>query len=310
MNTLMINGYSPIQIQDRQLFSSYFKKMNGAWASSISFTSILAWNHSIEIYSRVIGEYLSCIAEDKTEKRWVFLPPIGRYAKESIGDCIGSMRETARELEIPFIITDVSEWMLEYLMDAGEVRLEASYEENLSDYIYTMEDFRNSMDSQKTRYNYRYFIRNYNPIVVDVDLCLEEIISRLEETWCTFHDCSYCSYGCLLDTARNIIGCTKEAGAHGIAVLVDGKMEGYCIVSKEKDQLFFHFKKCFGKFRGLDEFLHSKCIELFAGNAAYVNYTEDMGIEGLRYYKRRLARYTLMHKYELREVGDSFSFLE
>jgi hypothetical protein len=100
-------------------------------------------------------------------------------------------------------------------------------------------------------------------------------------------------------SAIGIITNLKEAGAKGIVVYVGEEIYGYTIVSMERDQLIFHFKKGIHKVRGLSEYMHRSCYELFGESAKIINYTEDMNLEGLRVYKQRLAQYELQPKYEL-----------
>jgi hypothetical protein len=125
-------------------------------------------------------------------------------------------------------------------------------------------------------------------------------IEFLKKHWCSTHNCDFCQYGCLLDSAANLIGVTQDAGAEGITVYVDHIIVGYIIVTMERDQLVFHLKKSIHGIRGLSEYMHRNCYELFGRESKTINYTEDMDIEGLRSYKQRLAmKYELSHKYEL-----------
>jgi len=121
----------------------------------------------------------------------------------------------------------------------------------------------------------------------------------LKEAWCGDHECNYCQYGCLLDSAQGIIQALAEVEAKGIKVFVNNEMVGYTIVTQERDQLIFHFKESLHKFRGLSEYMHRQCYQLFGAQVKTINYTEDLNFPGLRKYKQNLAKFKLQHKYEL-----------
>ena len=50
MDMLSAYGFHYLSIEDKELFDHYYDKMNDNWASSICFTSMIAWNKSIKIY--------------------------------------------------------------------------------------------------------------------------------------------------------------------------------------------------------------------------------------------------------------------
>lgn len=297
-------GFKKLDASDRNLFSEYYEKMNDNWASSICFPSMLAWNSSIVIYHKNIGNYICCAAHDIPNARWSLLPMIGHYDMEALEAAMTVITEILRQQKQPVIITDVSSWMLPYYLGLKCVRLKEEYDISLSDYIYTADDFIKGFERQDNRYNYNYFIRKFNPSMDEIKSSdLNAIVEYLKATWCVTHSCDDCQYGCVVDTAANLIGNIENTWAKGIVVYVDKKIAGYIIVSRKHDQLVFHFKKSIHGMRGLNEYLHCRCFALYGDGAKFINYTEDMNIEGLRKYKQRLAQsYTMAHKYELNEI--------
>ena len=49
----------------------------------------------------------------------------------------------------------------------------------------------------------------------------------------------------------------------------------------------------------MDEYLQTELLKELPDTVKWINYTEDMGMEGLRNYKRRLAPYYLKPKYRV-----------
>jgi hypothetical protein len=293
-------GFQNLSTADKTLFASYYNIMNDHWASSISFASMIAWNKSIRIYHRVIGEYLCCLAQDTTCERWVILPLLGYYENDQLDEAVKELQIIMDQLTVPLIITDVSEWMLPYYLNLKCIKLKASYDLGLSDYIYTTEEFKQGLNRPHSRYNYNYFVRKNNPELVVMDHENSDLyLHFLTQAWCSDHECDYCQYGCLLDSAQSIIQAFEEVDAKGITVFVNNEMIGYTIVTQERDELIFHFKESIHKFRGLSEYMHRQCYQLFGEQVKIINYTEDLNLLGLRKYKQNLANFKLQHKYEL-----------
>ena len=85
----------------------------------------------------------------------------------------------------------------------------------------------------------------------------------------------------------------------GIIVNSDGTDIGYAAGIIQGDTFVFLFKKNCRGYRGLDEYLQTELLKELPEHVRYINYTEDMGVEGLRNYKRRLAPYYLKTRYQV-----------
>ncbi len=295
-------GFSRLSPKDKPLFDPYYDRLNDYWASSVCFASMNAWNHSVVIYHKVIRTYIVCLAWDYYGKRMVLLPFLGYYRQEDINETMEAVREILTELKLPLVMTDVTRWMRPYYERVPNLELEVIDDRDLQDYIYRADDFVHAMDTQERRYDYRYFIRKYQPVTEIItpghqETCME----FLKRVWCTEHICEECRYGCLLDTISYAVAGIDKLDAHGILVRVENRVVGYCVVTCRKGLGIYHFKKTERGFRGINEYLHKECFTRFLSDARIINYTEDMGSEGLRKYKCRLAPYTLEPKYELRE---------
>lgn len=302
-------GFKLLEASDKHIFDKYYEKMNSNWASSISFSSMVVWNHSIEIYHKVIGEYLVCFAYDVTYDRMVVLPFFGEYIQESFNQVMDEVLLIVRKMNIQLVITDISEWMLEYYENYKNIIWNKVNERGLCDYIYSKEDFERSLDTQDSRYNYKYFLRKNDVHTYDMSdfihserFSMDEMIEYLQSVWCNYHTCEECQYGCLKESLKQLILNYDNIGTDGIVVLIDDKIVGYTVVSMEKNMAIYQFKKTKKNLRGLNEYLHKECYDRYLSDAIIINYTEDMDVEGLRIYKSKLAPFNLSPKYELQEV--------
>lgn len=297
-------GFCKLQKKDISALRSFYDVMDGSYASSVALFSIFSWSHSLPAFYQIAGDYLIFIVFDRIEKRWVFLPPIGRYQRETFIITAELMSRIAEQLEIPLIYTDISEWMVPYFKAGFPDGLEIIQDRNLSEYIYDVDVFLQYQDRQRERYNYQYFQKKYHPRCVEADISHgEECKEFLQKVWCSYHSCEECEYGCQKETIDSAMKIADDASVKGILVYVEEKLAAYVLVTCEKDQLVFHFKKNERGYRGLNEYIHRECVERFAGTLKKINYTEDMGSEGLRNYKQNLCAYRLEDKLEI-HIGD------
>lgn len=297
-------GFRRLQADSFGLFRRYLAQMEPGYASTMSFASMMAWRQAVPVYYIETEEFLQAAAYDTCHERISWLPLIGDYNNDKMGSALAWQLERTRQFGIRYLVTDVSRQMLPYYEEKLPIAFLTKHDGGDSDYVYTLEDFKKALDTQKTRYNYHYFVRKYEPVTEVLKPChLEACKALIRQSWCCFHSCEECGYGCQKDTAECIISEIEQSGATGIVVFSKGQMVGYCIVSQENGQIIFLFKKTKYGVRGINEFLHKECVDRFAGNAGMVNYTEDMNIEGLRLYKQRLCRYELFPRYTLMEKG-------
>lgn len=298
----MIQGFKELTQQDKRLFDRYYEEMNGYWPSSLCFTEMVAWKHSLPIFYKEMNDFMVCAAWSRDGNRLVLLPFLGHYTQEKVDKTYFEVDKLIADMQLPLILMDVPEWMLEYYKAIPGVSFEVIYDRGLSDYIYRVEDFGRALQGEKIRYNYNYFVRRNQPVAVPIQpehlqICLDMI----ESNWCTTHDCEECVYGCLKTAMENTTPYLEELDAKGILVYVEDKPVAYCVVSSKRGMGTFHFKKTQRGFQGINEFLHRECLERFLQDAEIINYAEDMNHEGLREYKSRLSEHTLAPRYELRK---------
>jgi len=92
-----------------------------------------------------------------------------------------------------------------------------------------------------------------------------------------------------------------ELDMKGVVVESEGEALAFGAVCFQKDTAYCISKKLRRRTRGLDSFLTSAMLDnLFDVKYKYMNYSDDLGNEGLRKYKSSLAKHTLMNRYIVR----------
>lgn len=298
---LISEGFHRIKKEDILRLKSYYHYMKDSYASSINLLSIFAWDKNLPAYYKEVDSFLWFVVYDKINERWVCLPPIGDYEKKELEMVFSKMESVFEKWNRPLIFTDITPWMVFYYKSYFTNRMEVRQEEELLEYIYPMDAFKNRLEEQRERYNYQYFLKKNNIRTVPLYVDLEgDCIKILEESFCNFHSCSECEYGCQKETLHNALLACDNQEVLGFILYADHIPVAYNIVSKEGKHLVFHFKKNKRGFRGINEFIHKQTVENFGEDCIGINYTEDMGVEGLRKYKRNLCTFSYQPKQEIR----------
>lgn len=297
---LLKSGFLRIDIKKIPELKKQYTLLKEDYASSINLFSIFSWDDNLPAYYKVIHDYLCFIVYDKINLRWVSLPPIGDYDKKELSDVFMETENFFTDNKMTLTYTDVSEWMLPYFNKYFAKRSETTDYEELREYIYSVEEFKRRLSQQGERYNYNYFLKKNNISVKDISPQWEkECIIILEASFCKFHSCEECEYGCLKDTLHKALLICDNKDYCGFIVYADDTPIAYNMVSREGKQLVFHFKKNTRGFRGINEYIHKESVERFGEGCVSINYTEDMGVEGLKKYKSNLCDHHLSPKLEI-----------
>ena len=301
-------GYRPVTAEDYNVFAPYYDAMNEAWSSALSFACIVAWSDAVPAFYKITGGMICCLQYDGTIQKWTAIPFIGHYSNESFGEAFSVLRSDMKTLGLQLLIVDMSEWMLPFYQGVSGIFWNVERPRKCMDYIYRREDFVRSRESADFRYYCRYFVRHFSPETVLLGPeHREECMTLMREVWCPSHECSEC-FACPLEAVGRVVGAMNIIGVKGCLVRVNGKPAGFCIVSMRRGGAVYEFKHADNRMNGINEYLLRECFTRFLSDTDEFNFSDDLGNEGLRAYKCRLAPYSLsaritLSAMELREAS-------
>ena len=294
------HGFQPISFADGPLFRQHVSQMPGYLSSYTCFSSMLMWQERYQVFWKQEGDYLLLLLKGGAGELWEAMPPLGPYDEAHLPELTRVWKGLDRIFQRQgqeLLCTEIMDWMIPWFERMG-FEHELEYDRDSSDYIYKAEDFHGIFKEQKTSYNIRYFLKRQEPEFRELkgeDFPLYE--SVLRETFCQFHECGVCESGCQIKALRRMVHHHGELGVKGGLVLLERKPVGYVGVERINDILLYQVFKQKRGIRGLSEWMRKTALERWGEGIRFVNYTEDMGLSGLRCHKQNLCDYRLSHNY-------------
>jgi len=291
-------AFDPLALETKALYDYYIDFLPDALTSTLFFQSLYAWNFTSLNRYKILDGHLCFIEEDTLTGKTFAFPPLGDLAEKSFASAVRAIMDEFGREGLPCAFYEVPAYMLPSFSAIEGYRAEVSYDRNWSDYIYTNEDLAEGLHHGNFKWGRRDFERKFHP-------CAREIAPSDKDTlhavtrkfFCAGRDCSSCFCGCELEVQSRIMESWDELGTKGIIIESGGEALAFGIVCFQKDTVFFISKKVRRRTRGLDAYLTAMMLDSLFAKYRYINYSDDLGNEGLREYKSSLAKHELRHRY-------------
>jgi hypothetical protein len=290
-------SFKPLRLETKTLYDEYAGLLPYALSSPLYFQSLYAWNFtSVNRYEIFEGHL--CIAAEDTIRRKVFaVPPLGAL-DGTFASAVGRVFSAFEKEWLLCSFYEVPDFMLPCFLSLEAYDVAVSYETDWSDYMFAKEDFCASAEKKSQKEAIRYFKRSFDPRVREISSSDREVVLEITKRFfCAERECSDCFCGCEMKVVSRMLQGWNELDIGGVIVESGGEAIAFGMVCRQKDTLLFLSKKVRRKTRGLNEYLNAVLMDRFGSDCRYVNYSDDMGSEGLRSYKSRLGDHVLMHRY-------------
>ncbi len=281
-----------------------FEKYRGKMIyGDLSFTSCYLWAENMLYRIRITPDavFVLGLGADRNIGVYVLFKEHAHLIEEDIR----YLKKLFDQAHIPL--------MLECLSEADAARLlempficEVSYDDDFSDYIYDNSEFAQVQGAQNKNKRHEYHrFEQCHPEAVFVRGAIDDEAARKDcravfEEWCRHHSCSECRFGCEKKAFerlssigmpdRHLLGMVYEKGQP----LSFGFGE---IISEE--YVFFHMQKNAQPVDGLTYYLHCNMARQMHPQVKYINWGEDMGMEGIRRNKSKYHPIELRKKYSM-----------
>ncbi len=106
-----------------------------------------------------------------------------------------------------------------------------------------------------------------------------------------------------LNAINRVLGSSKHLNSEIFLVYIESKLAGYTIYEKVGDDIVtIHFDKADTNYKGIFEYMkHSFAKLIYERGIKYINYEQDLGIEGLRRAKESYHPIKYLKKYSISE---------
>jgi hypothetical protein len=297
----VFESFVPLSLSAKTIYDAHAAKIQDALPSPSYFQSLYAWNFTAKSEYNVFCGYLCIVTRDSVYGDIFALPPIGSYDPGTFSEAIDVMYGKFAGIGIDCVFQEVPGFMLPYFSSLARYDVYVSHDENWSDYVFAREDFIEGITKRSSREAIRNFEKKYCPLVREMSSSdMDETVLITERHYCRDRICSDCFCGCEVKVISRLLKDYETLGLSGIVVETCDGPVAFGIVCFQKDFMYFISKKVKRGVRGLNEYLNLELMNRFGGNCKYVNYSDDMGNEGLRFYKSRLGRHSLSHRHVVR----------
>jgi hypothetical protein len=296
----LFQSFEPLTLGTKQIYDRYAGRLNAHLAANVFFQDLYAWNFTSRNRFKILDKYMFIIAKDEWYGEYVARPLLGPIDDASFKSAADEAYDSFARAGYPCVFGDISHAMLPAYLSLEGYAADVSFDLNRSEYVFSRDSFVKSTSKPSAREAINYLKRRRKPTVRPISVSdREELVRFTEECFCECHPCEECSYGCDIVVLRRIMGAFEALGLSGAAIEADGELLAFAIACVERGTLFCIYQKVRRGVRGLNELLRHVLCGMCEEAYSSVNYSDDMGIEGLRLYKSRLGTHKLEHVYRV-----------
>jgi hypothetical protein len=291
MHIQLFPKFRPLSLEDVHTFNKVLKEDQPV-LSEYTFTNLYSWRQAYHFEVAQFEGFLIVRSGAATSVR--FLKPIGQ------GDIKKAMVAILKETKGVFFRLPESTISL-FEKESG---FQTIADEDNYDYLYKapvliglagrkFDGKRNLIKKFAASYDYEY---------LDLDASHMNECLDFQQRWCTIKDCE--SVEGLKNERRAINEMIHHCEVFDLiagAIRVEGKIVAVAIAQRlNQDTLVMHVLKADPNMPGLYQTINNEFLKRRAGNYTYVNFEQDLGIEGLRKSKQSYYPLRMIPKYTLK----------
>lgn len=297
---LLAEGFRHFAEMSYEEYLPYQEKVE---CSDLTYAMLYAYDEEYPyLVKKVKNGIVIAGVDTKFEAFCVIIPLLD----EELPSIYEEMAALFKRLGISMRLGTMSERYMRLLKDHPLTK-EISFQEERSDYVYEIAEYLNLEGGKNARKR-----RDLNKIRSEFDNVRvetvrdfrekKETILEIMDKWCEGYDCSKCVYGCERKIIARILNSDLIKELYGSIMYIDDRPEMFAIAQVIGNTCYLYFKKSVGRIQGAFYYFEYEFLQPIK-DLKYVNFEEDLGLPGLREYKRRRHPVKMIDKYDIRIRG-------
>ncbi len=232
--------------------------------------------------------------EDKGEE---YINILGDFKSKDFEKCVCELLEEFKALKMAYLSREKRDILIHIFKDKVE---NVTTDERQWDYLYEINDFLNMAGKQNRhkREQYNAFVNNNSFTYEEISNTNKADCMKICENWCLRKDCSLCEYTCEKNIIKEILDNLDSYPVKGGIIYIDSVPSAFFIGEILGDTLMgYHQKTTQTLIKGLGTAIYVEALKNSFKDVKYFNIGPDLGIEGLRQFKRMFKPFELLEKY-------------
>lgn len=299
-NQLLAEGFRHFSEMSYEEYLPFQEKNE---CSDLTYAMLYAYDEGYPYLVKKIKNGLVIVGVDtKFEAFCVILPLLD----EELSAIYEEMAALFKRLGISMRISTMSEKYAREL-ENHPLTEKISFQEERSDYVYEIAEYLNLEGGKnaRKRRDLNKMKSEFNNIRIETirDFQAEKkTILKVMDKWCEGYDCNKCMYGCERKIIERILNADFINKLYGSIMYIEDRAEMFAIAQVIGDTCYLYFKKSAGRIAGAFYYFEYAFLQPIK-NLKYVNFEEDLGLPGLREYKRRRHPVKMIDKYDIQIRG-------
>ncbi len=297
---LMEEGFRPFSEMSYEEYLPYQEKTE---CSDLTYIMLFSYD---EAYPYLVKKIKNCLViagvDTKFEAFCVLIPLV----EEELAEVYEEVTALFRKLKISMRLGTMSEKYAK-MLENHPLTEKIGFQEERSDYVYEIAEYLNLEGGKnaRKRRDINKIKNEYNNIRVETirDFRKEKKnIMEVMKKWCDGYDCDKCVYGCEKNIIERLLNSDLINKLYGAIMYIGDRPEMFAIAQVIGNTCYLYFKKSAERIQGSFYYFEYAFLQPVK-NVKYVNFEEDMGLPGLREYKRRRHPVKMIDKYDIQIKG-------
>lgn len=297
---LMEEGFRPFSEMSYEEYLPYQEKTE---CSDLTYVMLFSYDETYPYLVKKIKNCLVIVGVDTKFEAFCVLIPL---VEEELAEVYEEVTALFKKLKISMRLGTMSEKYAK-MLESHPLTEKIGFQEERSDYVYEIAEYLNLEGGKnaRKRRDLNKIQKEYNNIRVETVRDFQgkkKDIMEVMKKWCDGYDCDKCVYGCEKNIIERLLNSDLINKLYGSVMYIGDRPEMFAIAQVIGNTCYLYFKKSAERIQGSFYYFEYAFLQPVK-NVKYVNFEEDMGLPGLREYKRRRHPVKMIDKYDIQIKG-------